>query len=448
MSATPLCIRHVDLSAPEAEEPCARDVFAVFWWKDLFLGVRLYHRLEWPLEPYQLAETGADLIGAVLAARSPALAGRATLLPDGRSIVEADPGAAAALADPGAELDRLAAPSRASAADMSVIVCTRHRPEALARCLQALTAQQARPLEILVVDNTEGDAATLQAVSGFGERVRYLIEPTPGLSAARNAGVRAARGERIAFTDDDVIVTPNWTAELSRVLDETGAEAVNGLVLPVRLDTPAQRLFQVELNCFEANPLPMTFDRAWVEAHTRQAAPVWRLGAGANMAFTRRAFERSGLFDERLGAGRSGCSEDSEMWRRIIEDGGRVAYDPRAVVLHEHRETLKELYGQTRAYTRGHVSALFVQHRAYRRWGDAKRIWLSLPRYFARLGVTALKFDQPARYRLAREELIGWLEGLAWLARDRTPITPELPPRESSRLTPEVNAQETTFRAA
>ena len=79
------------------------------------------------------------------------------------------------------------------------------------------------------------------------------------------------------------------------------------------------------------------FDRTFFEATKDVGVPAWRLGAGANMAFRRDAFDRVGLFDERLGAGASGCSEDSELWYRLLAEGHRCRYWPSAVVLHHHR---------------------------------------------------------------------------------------------------------------
>ena len=88
------------------------------------------------------------------------------------------------------------------------------------------------------------------------------------------------------------------------------------------------------------------------------------------MAFRREAFERVGLFDERLGAGAAGCSEDSELWYRLLAEGHQCRYAPTAVVFHYHRTHWEELRHQTYSYMRGHVAALFFQFDRYRHWGN------------------------------------------------------------------------------
>ena len=146
---------------------------------------------------------------------------------------------------------------------------------------------------------------------------------------------------------------------------------------------------------------------------------MWRIGAGANTAFRRRVFERVGLFDERLGAGAAGCSEDSELWYRVLAEGGACLYEPRAVVHHHHRAEWPALLRQTRAYMRGHVAALFVQHR---RWGHAsnlRRVFVQLPRYFAGTAWQCVKGASPGRARVLVEEVLGWAGGLRLAPRMR-----------------------------
>src|SRR5712691_696604 len=104
---------------------------------------------------------------------------------------------------------------------ISLILCTHNRCESLARGLNsaaALTLPDSVPWEVLVVDNNSNDQ-TRKVVEEFCHqnpgRFRYLFEPQPGLSYARNAGIREARGDIIAFMDDDVIVEPTWLQNLT-----------------------------------------------------------------------------------------------------------------------------------------------------------------------------------------------------------------------------------------
>jgi hypothetical protein len=74
--------------------------------------------------------------------------------------------------------------------------------------------------------------------------IRYVQEPRPGLSVARNTGIRQSKGDIIAFTDDDVTVHPNWIARLQQSFPDPQVMAVTGLVLPAELETEAQFIFE------------------------------------------------------------------------------------------------------------------------------------------------------------------------------------------------------------
>jgi GT2 family glycosyltransferase/SAM-dependent methyltransferase len=434
MSRRPCVVRHVDLAAPTpslSPDPDGRDLFAIFWWRDLPLGVKPFTAAELPLPPAHVDALIAALAARTLSARLTALGPGASLVPGGRIQIGAGADAVLALADPLAELDRIADEPPADAGALTVVVCTRRRPGQLATCLAALAAQTRPPLEILVVDNTEGDPETRAAAAVPG--VRYLTEPRPGLSAARNAGVRAARGRLIAFTDDDAVPRPDWTGRLAAAFGP-GIDAVTGLVAPARLDTEAQRLFQLEFGGFGDNCLPMRFGPEFLEAHAADAPPVWRIGAGANMAFRAEAFGRAGLFDERLGAGAAGCSEDSEFWYRLLAAGATCLYEPRAVVVHDHRETMAELKAQMRAYMKGHVAALGVQHARDPRRGNLRRVVRHMPRHYFRQALRTLHAPSPGRDAAVWAQFRGWLAGLGWLIVRRGGADPERRPTRKRKL--------------
>jgi len=99
----------------------------------------------------------------------------------------------------------------ADAPFVSVIVPTHDRPERLQVCLRSLLALHYPRYEVIIVDNapsTNMTADFIQQLYGDVSRVRYLREDRPGISWARNCGIMAARGEILAFTDDDVVVDP------------------------------------------------------------------------------------------------------------------------------------------------------------------------------------------------------------------------------------------------
>jgi GT2 family glycosyltransferase len=411
----PVAIAHLDLSQPEPAIPPAVETLVVFWWKALPLGLRVVGQDELPFGPGQLRAIAVELLAEQLPVREPRLGAplRATFEGDPKRVLSLD--TAEALDQPLAGLDRLAEPSSLSAEAISLIICTRDRVDALALCLQRIREQISPPGEVVVVDNSADGSA--RAVCAADPAIVYVHEPRPGLSIARNAGLKAASKALIAFTDDDVEPHPRWLAEIALAFTRPEVEAVTGLVLPASLDTLAQRLFQFDMGGFGAKFVPTTFESQFFAEMRPYGAHVWKIGAGANMAFRRSAFDRTGPFDVRLGAGASGCSEDSELWYRLLALGGACLYEPRAVVFHHHRAELPGLKRQMRAYMRGHVSALVAQYDAFRDAGNLKRIGWQLPRYFlAKAAQTAFN-RRPERRDILIQEVIGWLQGLQYLLR-------------------------------
>lgn len=314
-------------------------------------------------------------------------------------------------------LDRgLEQEARGEGPTVSLIICTRDRPKQLATCLRAVDALRPPPEDIIVVNNSPSDKATEAVVREF-PNVRYLLEPKPGLSAARNAGIAVASSELIAFTDDDVQVTENWISWIKQAFADPGLMAMSGLMIPNELETEAQVAFQLRLT--RGIPLPyrpLTFDAVFFEDWRSRGVPCWLIGAGANMAFRRQVFDSVGLFDERLGAGAAGCSEDSEMWYRILSRGHSCRYDPACVVRHSHRRTLEEARRQAFLYMRGHVTALVVQAIEHGHLGNLNRLFVKLPWYYLREGLGIFWHGFDINARLTLWEMMGVPAGLCYAA--------------------------------
>jgi len=310
-------------------------------------------------------------------------------------------------------------------ATTAVVVCTRDRPEQLRRCLSGLLALDHAPDELVVVDNAPRSDSARRAAEEVG--ARYIVEPRPGLSRARNAGIAATTADVVAFTDDDVVVDPGWLGRLLGGFRSPAVMAVTGLVLPGSLDTEAHRVFEDVVGGFGRGFRAWELGPEWFHRHRRRTPPVWRLGAGASVAFRRVAFDRVGGFDPRLGAGAAGCSEDSELWYRLLAGGWRCRYEPWAVAYHFHRESLPELRRQAFCYMRGHVAALAVQWGHTRQLGEPRRLLVTLPRdYLARAARRVWwQADDPT----FAADLRGYLAGLARApAMVRTAPVPLPPP--------------------
>jgi glycosyltransferase involved in cell wall biosynthesis len=292
---------------------------------------------------------------------------------------------------------------------VSVVICTRDRPAALERCLASLPRQTLSPDEIIVVDNAPTNDDTRKVCLAAG--VTYVREPRPGLDIARNAGARRASGEILAYTDDDVVLHDRWLERLTQAFDAPSIAAVTGLVLPAELETPAQWHFE-QFWSFGQGFERRDFTPAFLDQQNGHPAPVWRIGAGANMAFRREVFATAGFFDERLDVGAAGCSGDSEMWHRVLANGGVCRYQPSAVVFHYHRRELEALRRQLFAYMRGHVAALLVQRETTRSDREVRRLCNTLPRHYAAKLKRRLRGRARPEDRFALTELRGALSGV------------------------------------
>src|SRR5215470_11241103 len=123
--------------------------------------------------------------------------------------------------------------------DISVVLATYNRAASLQITLESFAKLRIPPTldwELLVVDNnsTDATAATVfRHIDRHGPRVRYIFEGQQGRSAALNAGIAASKGEIIAFTDDDIILDPDWLSQIYRAFDDRSVSAVAGRILPL-----------------------------------------------------------------------------------------------------------------------------------------------------------------------------------------------------------------------
>jgi len=297
---------------------------------------------------------------------------------------------------------------------VTVVVCTRDRPQSLVRCLDAVAAVHYDAFEVIVVDNAPTTRETLEVVrerSGTGSRVRYVREPRPGLSCARNRGLAEARGELVAFTDDDVIVDPRWLDGVVRGFGRSPSVAcVTGLVPSARLENAEQRYFDQRVS-WAVSCAPRRYDR---HTGTRES-PLYPyaaglFGTGANFAFRTAVLRDLGGFDEALGAGApAGGGEDLDVFVRTILAGHELAYEPAAIVWHEHRIELGQLRRQLFNYGVG-LAAFATKYLSDRR--TAADVLVRLPRGLRHLRGIARRAGRPAG--LPRSVLTAELLGLAW----------------------------------
>lgn len=303
-------------------------------------------------------------------------------------------------------------PSKDFSSDMTLIICTRNRPRQLRDSLDSLASLSWQPKEIIVVDNAPENDNTKDLVKGYPD-IRYVQEPQRGLDNARNAGWKQATSALVAYIDDDVTLHKDWVWQIERAFDNQRVMAVTGILFAAELETKAQVIFE-EYWSFNRGYCDIYYDTDYFKAYLKKGVPAWDVGAGANMAFRRLAFQAAGGFDTRLDAGASGCNGDSEMWYRLMAYGWTIHYTPRAVAYHTHRKEKKELKRQIYFYLRGAASSLLVQYQRHGHKGNLYHLFATLPAFYIRSCFLRLRYPHAMRYDTLLQEMRGWAAGIIY----------------------------------
>jgi len=212
---------------------------------------------------------------------------------------------------------------------VSVIVPVYNGRATLLPCLDSLLRLHypADRLELIVVDNASTDD-TPAILDRWQDKLRILREDKRGPSAARNRGIRAARGECIALTDADCVVDPDWLAELVRPLASPEVGVSGGRILSVE---PCNRI-----------------ERFGEKIHDHRRAleelvPPYAISM--NWASRRSVLLDAGLFDETLLR-----DEDVDLAWRIRAAGFRLVYRHSALIYHHNERTLRGLVAEGYAH--------------------------------------------------------------------------------------------------
>jgi glycosyltransferase involved in cell wall biosynthesis len=213
---------------------------------------------------------------------------------------------------------------------ISVVVCTYNRSQTLARMLASYFEQEGigdAEHELIVVDNNSSDETRGTALKYASRRgFNYMREPEQGLSAARNRGIKQARGAVIAFLDDDVLVDRRWLQTLRQCYRDTSAAVVGGKAVLL----------------LEADPPPWfgPFFREWLSevdlGTVRREVPDGLGLYGVNLSFDAAALKAAGGFETHLG--RRGTQlmggEETTLVGRLAAESARIIYEPGAAVKH------------------------------------------------------------------------------------------------------------------
>lgn len=226
--------------------------------------------------------------------------------------------------------------------NITVIVCTYNRCAVLPVTLNSVAASvlpDSVAWEVLVVDNNSGDQ-TREVAEGFCRqypcRFRYVFEGRPGKSYALNRGIQEARGEILAFADDDVVLETTWLCNLTAALRSDEWAGTGGRTLPMNT-VPLPRWLSLRDPYSLGGILAALFDLGDEPLELDQAP------FGANMAFPKKMFVKYGGFRTDLGPSPDNKiprpNEDTEFGRRLMAAGEHLRYEPLAVAYHPIIET-------------------------------------------------------------------------------------------------------------
>lgn len=255
------------------------------------------------------------------------------------------------------------------------MVAARNAEATIGDCVASLLRLDYPPgrHEVLVVDNASVDR-TREIVSCLP--VRLLEESRPGRSHSRNAGIQAARGEVVAFTDADCVVATSWLRELVRALTNADVAGVGGEIAAYPPRTAAQQ-----------------YAARMRDPHQPTALESLKpFLVTANAAFRRDALQRVGGFDPAFVGG-----EDADLSWRLLDAGFELRRAPRAVVFHRGRETAYDLFRQQ--VLRGYSFALLHRRHGVA-WGPRNELRMQMQL----LGAIGAVARVATRFALGRAE--------------------------------------------
>lgn len=201
---------------------------------------------------------------------------------------------------------------------VSVIVPVLNGERVIGPCIKSLLDLNypSKKLEIIIVDNNSSDK-TARIIKKF--RVKYIFEKRIGISSARNAGIKQAKGEIVAFTDSDCLVDKNWLKKHVKSYIDKNVVVVGGFIRDKKSENIYERWSE---KTFFVSPVEGFVDSV----------------IGCNMSF-RSEFLKNHPFDENIIYG----ADESDLCQQVSKAGLKIYYNPKAIVLHKHRSSLSAI---------------------------------------------------------------------------------------------------------
>lgn len=247
----------------------------------------------------------------------------------------------------------------------SLIICSRDRPEMVFEAVASILDGVEVPDELLVIDQSVKPNRRLLNFTTTRCSFRYVLSNAVGISRSRNLGVECAQYDVIVFTDDDVLVDPDWFGTIvQRLIDSGPKSVVTGRVLAGEEESEGafapslhpESNFKVYRGRVLTDPL-----------------------ATFNFALHRSAHSDVGGFDTRIGPGtRFPSAEDNDFGYRLLKKAYSIVFDPRAIVRHRAWRRGNDYVATRYAYGRGQ-GAFYAKHLS-------QRDWYMLPKMAAAMG--------------------------------------------------------------
>jgi glycosyltransferase involved in cell wall biosynthesis len=229
----------------------------------------------------------------------------------------------------------------------SVVIPARDAEQTIAQALDSVLIQTCQEFEIIVVDDGSTDATVQVAQASGADRVRIVSQENRGVSAARNAGIRLARGRWVSFLDADDLWLPTY---LAKMRDELTRDPEPGLAFTDAwvYDEPARRIRR----------RPMMARRRPTDELPSEPAAFLSMLLGGNFVYTsatvpRHVLEQVGGYDEELTR-----AEDYDLWLRISAAGHRASYVPGPLALYRLHGAPRSLSSDRLEMTRGELEVL------------------------------------------------------------------------------------------
>lgn len=257
--------------------------------------------------------------------------------------------------------------------NISVIIITRNRAVLLDRCLASIVHQITPPQEVVIVDNNSIDQ-TMSVVAKYKKLlpIKSFRETRIGIPYARNAGIILAKGDIVAFLDDDCTANAMWLSSIKKFfIQHPKAVGVIGST-SMSNDTSVPALVE------------FAYNYRWILTHVKNPIKLSRLLSGVVIDFKNAAFRLSFIkqfqFSSHAPYGDAGSNEDAEIGFRMFQKIQNIFYDPSIKVSHAYSATLSRLLW--RNYWGGYGDMLLLLQNGVDLNGanpkPKPRVWISL----------------------------------------------------------------------